>query len=100
MGLRYFESQILKEARQVTGNRKLRQKDIMEWATTEIKARDFENTAYLPESNVYIAYKGFKIVSKGFLISKFLPKGYKGTYNTIQKGKMRGYYRLFDYETK
>ena len=62
MGLKYFESQILKEARQVTGNKKLRQKDIMEWATTPVEVQDFEHTTYLPESKVYIAYKGFKVV--------------------------------------
>ena len=37
---------------------------------------------------------------KGFLVSKSLPKDYKGTYNKITKGKLKGFYRLFDYGTK
>lgn len=57
MGLRQFEAEILAEARKVTGNSKLRQKDIMEWSTGEVKAHEGETVYRLPGAGVNIAVK-------------------------------------------
>lgn len=57
MGLRELEAAILKEAREVTGNKKLRQKDIMEWTTGDIRPRDDEAVYRLPVVGVNIAVK-------------------------------------------
>jgi hypothetical protein len=55
--MRTLESEILREARTVTGNKKLRLKDIMEWSTGNIKPHDGEKTYRLPETKVFIAIK-------------------------------------------
>jgi len=55
MGIRELETAILVEAKIVTGNKKLRQKDIMEWTTGEIKSHEGEKIYHLPELNVNIA---------------------------------------------
>lgn len=57
MSLRTLESAILKEAKIVTGNKKLRMKDIMEWSTGEIKPEPGEKLYRLPEMGVNIAVK-------------------------------------------
>ena len=57
MGIRQVESAILAEAKTITGNKKLRLKDIMEWSTGEIKPEPGEKTYYLPKMGVNIAVK-------------------------------------------
>lgn len=55
--VRQLEAEILKEAKVVTGNKKLRQKDILEWSTGEVKAEEGETLYHLPELNINIAVK-------------------------------------------
>jgi hypothetical protein len=57
MGIRQFEAAMLKEARIVTGNRQLRQKDIVEWTTGECKIVEGETIYFLPELKISIAVK-------------------------------------------
>lgn len=57
MGIKQLEAAVLAEAKKVTGNRKLRMKDIMEWSTGDIKAQKDEKQYKLPELNVNIAVK-------------------------------------------
>jgi hypothetical protein len=57
MGMRELEAGILAEARIVTKNKKLRQKDIMEWSTGPVKEVAGEKTYHLPEMGVNIAVK-------------------------------------------
>lgn len=60
MGLRQLEASILAEARVVSGIKKLRQKDIMEWSTGPVKTEVGETAYYLPGLQVNIAVKGGK----------------------------------------
>lgn len=57
MSLRSFEAAILQEAREVVGKRGLRQKDIQEWSTTEVKPQSGERAFRLPRNGVWIAVK-------------------------------------------
>lgn len=57
MSVRSFESLILHEAREVIGKRGLRQKDIQEWSTAEVKPQAGERTFRLPRNGVWIAVK-------------------------------------------
>lgn len=57
MGMRELESAILAEARIVTGKRKLRLKDIMEWSTGKIEPQADEERFFLPVLKVYILIK-------------------------------------------
>jgi len=57
MGIRDLERAILAEAKNVTGNKKLRMKDIMEWSTGKVKIADGETLYRLPKSGVNIAVK-------------------------------------------
>ena len=57
MSMRDFEREILAEAKSVTGNKKLRMKDICEWSTGEIEPRDDEKIIRLPKALVQIAIK-------------------------------------------
>ena len=57
MGIRQLEAEILRELREVAKNKKLRQKDIMEWCTSEIKAQKGETLYYLPELKMHVAVK-------------------------------------------
>jgi len=57
MGMRGLEAAILRELREVTGNRKLRQKDIQEWTTGDIKPVEGEMVVYLPTLHINVAYK-------------------------------------------
>lgn len=52
-----LEREILTEAKEVTGNKKLRMKDIMEWSTGEIVAQPGEKLYKLPGIGVNIAIK-------------------------------------------
>lgn len=62
MSMRSLEAEILKEAKEVTGNPKLRQKDILEWSTgTHVKAEaDDEKVYHLPVLKVFICVKESK----------------------------------------
>lgn len=55
MSMATLEREILVEARKVTGKPKLRNKDIMEWSTGEIKPHNGERVFLLPILHVYIA---------------------------------------------
>lgn len=57
MGMRQLESAILAEAKIVTGNKKLKMKDIMEWSTSEVKPQQGEKLYRLPKMGVNIAIK-------------------------------------------
>ena len=57
MGIRQVEAAILAEAKIVTGNKKLRQKDIMEWSTGEVKPEQGEKVFRLSELQINIAVK-------------------------------------------
>ena len=60
MTMRDLEKVILQEARTVTGNPKLRDKDIMEWRSgrDSIKSEPGEKLFYLPGIGVTIAVRG------------------------------------------
>lgn len=60
MGMRQLEAKILAEAKIVTGNKKLRQKDIMEWSTGTIQPQEGETLYYLPSLQVNITVKVVK----------------------------------------
>lgn len=57
MTLNAIDKAILEEARGVTGNPKLRNKDIMEWVCGKdnVKPHEGEKAYYLPKLNVSIA---------------------------------------------
>ena len=55
MGLRNLEAEILRDLRAMTGLGKLRQKDIQEWSTGEVKAQAGETVVRLP-SGINVAY--------------------------------------------
>lgn len=57
MGMRALEAAILRELKTVSGNNKLRQKDIMEWSTGEIKQQDGETLYFLPVLGVNVSVK-------------------------------------------
>jgi hypothetical protein len=55
MGMRDIEAGILREVKQVAKDTSIRQKDIMEWSTTEVKAHDGEMAYHLPSLGVWCA---------------------------------------------
>jgi len=55
MSIQSLERAILIEAKEVTRNKKLRMKDIMEWSTGEVKPESGEEIFHLPDMNVNIA---------------------------------------------
>jgi hypothetical protein len=57
MSLRDLEAAILRELREVTGMKKLRQKDIAQWSTGAVRTGDGELTTFLPTLGVHVAYK-------------------------------------------
>lgn len=57
MGLRNFEAKILRVLREVAQDNTIRQKDIMEWSTSEVKAQEGETVYHLPELGVWCAVK-------------------------------------------
>ncbi len=57
MSIQSLEQEILVEAREITGNKKLRTKDIMEWSTGEIVAQPEEKLYFLPKLQINIAVK-------------------------------------------
>lgn len=56
MSMNTFERLILGELKLATGNRKLKEKDLLEWRTSAIKQRDGEVVVYLPLNGVWVAY--------------------------------------------
>lgn len=57
MGMREMEREILAEAIKVTGNKKLKMKDIMEWSTGKVTPHEGEKVYRLPKAGVEIAVK-------------------------------------------
>jgi len=57
MSMKELEAAILAEAKEITGNKKLRLKDLMEWSSGKVKTVEDEITFYLPKSRVTIAIK-------------------------------------------
>lgn len=57
MSMQGLERAILREAKEITGNKKLKMKDIVEWGTGEVKAQDGEKLYKLPMLGVNIAIK-------------------------------------------
>lgn len=55
MGMKQLEAAILVEARDVTKRRSLRQKDILEWSTGDIKPQDGEKVFRLPDLGINVA---------------------------------------------
>lgn len=55
MSVRELERSIWEEAKKVTGNPKMKLKELLEWSTGDIKPRDNEVVVYLPEHKVNIA---------------------------------------------
>ena len=57
MTMQTLERAILAEAKKVTGNQKLKMKDIMEWSSGEIKEFPEEEQFLLPELGINISVK-------------------------------------------
>jgi len=57
MSMRSFEAAILNEARQLIGKASLRQKDLQEWSSGEIKPREDERIFRLPLQGVWVSIK-------------------------------------------
>lgn len=58
MGVRQLEANILRELKEVSKNKKLRQKDIMEWRTGKnLKTQEGEELFYLPKMGISVAVK-------------------------------------------
>lgn len=57
MSMATLERAILAELREVAKNPKIKQKDIMEWSTSEVKAQQGETLFFLPVLHVYCAVK-------------------------------------------
>lgn len=54
MAMSYFERQIVAELHAIIG-KKIREKDLLEWRTTEIKKRDGERVFKIPRLEVWVA---------------------------------------------
>lgn len=57
MSMATLEKAILTELKEVAKNSKIRQKDIMEWSTSEVKAHEGETLFFLPVLHIYCAVK-------------------------------------------
>lgn len=57
MSMKSLEKAILVEARKITGNKKLKMKDIMEWSTGEVKEFPGEVQYLLPVLSINILVK-------------------------------------------
>jgi hypothetical protein len=60
MGIRTLEAEIVQELRDVTGLKSLRQKDIVEWSTGNVKTEAGELLAHLPKLAINVAYVSTK----------------------------------------
>ena len=56
MSMNSFERSILGELKMATGNRKLKEKDLLEWRTSKIEPQDGEIVIHLPLNGVWVAY--------------------------------------------
>ena len=56
MSMAKWEREILRELREVTGERSLRLKDLMEWSTGKLTPQDGEKMVYLPHNGVDVCY--------------------------------------------
>ena len=57
MSMATLEREILAEAKEVTGKKNLRMKDILEWSSGEVTAHKGEVVHHLPSVGVKIAIK-------------------------------------------
>jgi hypothetical protein len=57
MSLKSLEAAILAELREVAKNAKIRQKDILEWSTSEVEARTGETLYFMPKLGIHAAVK-------------------------------------------
>ena len=57
MSLRSLERLIIREAREVFCNKKLRVMDLMEWSTGLLRPDDGEVMLFLPATRVYVCIK-------------------------------------------
>lgn len=55
MSMRELEASIIEEVRQITGRRKLRLKDLLEWKTAPIAEQPGEIVVHCPQNGVYAA---------------------------------------------
>lgn len=54
MAMSKWEREILAEAKIITKNKKLKEKDLLEWSTSVIKERPGERLDWLPENKVWV----------------------------------------------
>jgi len=57
MGMKELEAAILAELKTVSGNKKLKMKDVMEWATSKVKAEEGETLYFLPELGIHCSVR-------------------------------------------
>ena len=57
MSLLPIERQIIKELQKITSNKKIGEKNLMEWSTTKVKAQEGEKLIHLKDLGVYVAYR-------------------------------------------
>lgn len=57
MSLATLERAIMDELREVSGNKKLRKKDLMEWSTGKVEAQEGEKVYFLPKLNMNVCIK-------------------------------------------
>lgn len=57
MSMASLEKAILAELRLVSGNKKLKMADVMEWSTSKIESQKGETYYFLPELKVHCAVK-------------------------------------------
>lgn len=49
--------EIWQELQEVTGNKKIRLKDFMEWRSVEFEGQEGEKVVFLPKLRVWVAYR-------------------------------------------
>lgn len=64
IGVRQIEAAILAELRAVTNNKQIRQKNIVEWSTGDVKAEAGETVVHLPHLVINVAYRNETDVAK------------------------------------
>lgn len=57
MSMKSLEAEILAELKLVAKNNKLRQKDIVEWSTGDVKIEEGETHYFLPDLKINVAVK-------------------------------------------
>ena len=56
MSFKTLETAVLAELRSITGNTRLKMKNVMEWSTGEVKAHEGETYVFLPKLQVHVCY--------------------------------------------